>query len=173
MRLRGFTDCSFACHGNGKSHYCFCFDLVDNTTHNEAYPFNNLHNTGMFYLKSFMAPTVDLSSCQGETSSCVELTKDSIFFRGILDELHQTQVEPTPLYVDNDSTRSLATHYDGSHKRVRYMLPKINWLMEQTTAQVIKLVRLNSMELPPDIGTKNGRGVEFYKKRDRTMGYSY
>jgi len=171
VRLRGFTDCSFACHGNGKSHYCICFDLVNNTSQDDAHPFNQFVNTGMFYLKSFMATTVDLSSCQGETSATVESVKDAIFFRGILQELHHTQVKPTPIYGDNDSTRNLATHYDGSHKRVRYMLPKINWLMEQTTNNVIKMIRLGTQELPPDVGTKNGRGVEFSRKRDRVMGY--
>ena len=137
VRLRGFTDCSFACHGNGKSHYCIGFDLVDEL------PFNKIHNTGLFQLKSFMAPNVDLSSCQGEIGSTVEVAKDTVFYRGILlSELGQKQFFPTPLYGDNDATRRLATHYDGSHKRVRYMLLKITWLMEQTKAEVIKLVRL-------------------------------
>ena len=79
-------------------------------------------------------------------------------------------MQPTPLYGDNDSARSLATNYNGGHKRVRYMLPKINWLMEQTQAEVIKMVRLGTLELQVDIGTKNGRGVDVYQKRDRTMG---
>lgn len=171
VRLRGYADCSFACHGNGKSHYAIGFDLVDEATHNEETPFINSKNTGLFYLKSFMAPNVDLSSCQGETCAAVELTKDTIFYRGILRELHMTQIHPTPLYGDNDSARNLAMHYDGSHKRVRYMLPKINWLMEQTKAEVIKMVRMHTDVLPVDIATKNGRGNNFYQKRDRIMGY--
>ena len=32
LTLRAFTDGSHACHGNGKSHYGFCFDLVESTT---------------------------------------------------------------------------------------------------------------------------------------------
>ena len=171
VRLRGYTDCSFACHGNGKSHYAIGFDLVDEATHNEESPFINSTNTGLFYVKSFMAPNVDLSSYQGETCSTVELAKDTIFYRGILSELNLTQIHPTPLYGDNDAARNLATHYDGSHKRVRYMLPKINWLMEQTKAEVIKMVRMSTDILPVDIATKNGRGTNFYQKRDRVMGY--
>ena len=170
VRLRGFTDCSFACHGNGKSHYGIGFDLVEDVTHCELNPFSNAVNSGLFYAKSFMAPNVDLSSCQGETCATVELAKDAIFYRGILQELGQRQVQPTPLYGDNDSARSLATHYDGSHKRVRYMLPKINWLMEQTKNEVIKMVRMGTQVLPVDILTKNGRGTEFCQKRDRVMG---
>ena len=96
---------------------------------------------------------------------------DAIFYRGILEELGQKQMHPTPLYGDNDSSRSLATNYDGSHKRVRYMLPKINWLMEQTQAEVIKLVRMSTNILPVDIATKKDRGADFHRKQDRAMGY--
>lgn len=170
VRLRGFGDCSYACHGNGKSHYCIGFDLVDETRHQETLPFNNLHNTGLFQLKSFMAPVVDLSSCSGEIGAAVELTKDAIFHRSVLSELGQTQLHPTPLYGDNDSAKILATEYAGGHKKVRYMLPKINWLMEQTQAEVVKMVRLGTEELHVDIGTKNSRGPEFRTKQARTMG---
>ena len=133
-------------------------------------PFNNLHNTGLFQLKSFMAPVVDLSSCSGEIGAAVELAKDAIFHRGVLAELGQRQLYPTPLYGDNDSARSLATQYAGGHKKVRYMLPKINWLMEQTQAEVVKMVRWSTAELPVDIGTKNSRGPEFRMKQARVMG---
>ena len=170
VRLRGYGDCSFACHGNGKSHYCIGFDLVEESTHKEAFPFANACQSGLFYLKSFMAPTVDLSSCQGEIGATVELAKDTLFYRGVLGELGQTQIEPTPLYGDNDSARSLATHYDGSSKRVRYMIPKINWLLERTKGLVIKMVRLSTADLPVDIGTKNSLGTEWNTKINRTMG---
>ena len=50
------------------------------------------------------------------------------------------------------------------------MLPKINWLMEQTKAMVVKMVRLSTLDLPVDIGTKNGRGSEFHRKQATTMG---
>ena len=28
LQLRAYTDCSFGCHGNGKSHYGYCYDFV-------------------------------------------------------------------------------------------------------------------------------------------------
>ena len=143
---------------------------MEESTHKETFPFQNVCQSGLFYLKSFMAPTVDLSSCQGEIGATVELAKDTIFYRGVLSELGQTQIAPTPLYGDNDSARNLATHYDGSSKRVRYMIPKINWLLEQTKGLVIKMVRLSTVELPVDIGTKRSTGIEWNKKLNRTMG---
>ena len=59
--------------------------------------------TGMFNLKSFIAPTVDLSSCEGGIGASVELTNDTIFYRGILHELYQEQMQPTRLYGDSNS----------------------------------------------------------------------
>ena len=171
--MRGFSDCSYACHDNGKSQYCVCFDLVDVRNHgDDTIPYGaGTKVTGMFYLKSFMAPTVDLSSSEGELGATVELTKDTIFFRGILHELHQQQYHPTPLYGDNNSTITLATNYNNNHKRVRYMLPKINWLMEHTKAAVIRFFRMGTTELPADVGTKHATGREWENKRNSVFGY--
>jgi len=87
-----------------------------------------------------------------------------------LKELHQEQVEPTPMYGDNDSTIVLATSYSGKHKRIRYMLPKVMWLMEQTKARVFEMLRMGTKELPPDVATKLGVGPEYRNKMDRIMG---
>ena len=84
VKLRGYADCGYACHGNGKSQYCICFDLVPEEAHDDLSPLAMTKRTGMFYFKSWMAPTVDLSSCEGELSTVVELAKDCILYRGIL-----------------------------------------------------------------------------------------
>ena len=170
IRLRGYADCSYATHGNGKSHYSHCFDLVEEQNHDDRSPLQKLFHTGMFYFKSYMAPTVDLATAEGETGALIELAKDGIFYRGVLKELHQEQVKPTPLYGDNDSTIILSTEYGNKHRRVRNMLPKIMWLMEQTKNQVFKMLRLGTKDLPPDVGTKIGGGTEFNNKMDRVMG---
>ena len=117
-----------------------------------------------------MAPTIDLATAEGEAGALIECAKDAIFYRGILKELHLQQVHPTPLYGDNDSTIILATEYGNKHRRVRYMLLKIMWLMEQTKTQVLKMLRLGTKELPPDVGTKIDGGIEFQRKMDRIMG---
>ena len=117
-----------------------------------------------------MAPTVDLATAEGEAGALIECAKDAIFYRGVLQELHLAQISATPLYGDNDSTLILATEYGNKHKRVRYMIPKIMWLMEQTKAQVLKFLRLGTTELPPDVGTKIGGGTEFNNKLNPVMG---
>ena len=78
----------------------------------------------------------------------MELTNGTIFYRTILQELGQEQMEPTPLYGGNDSTMSLATSFNNNHKRVQYMFPKIYWLMEQTKSQVVKFFPMGTKELP-------------------------
>ena len=65
---------------------------------------------------------------------------------------------------------TLATSYSGKHKRVRYMLPRINWLMEQTKALAFKLFRLGTTLLPADVATKNGQSGDFRSKRACVMG---
>jgi len=170
VRLRGYADCSYACHGNGKSQYSHCFDLVDEAEHDDRSPLQKIYQTAMFYFKSSIAPTVDLATAEGETGALIDLAKDAIFYRGVLQELHLQQIHPTPLYGDNDSTRILSTEYSNKHRRVRYMLPKIMWLMEQSKAQVLKMLRLGTTELPPDVGTKVGGGTEFENKMSKVMG---
>ena len=176
VHLRAYTDCSFACHGNGKSHYGFCFDLVDDTDaltwDSSTYTYDPtlygedgpLMDTGMFYSKSIMAPTVDLVTCEGEMGSTIECTKDIILFRGILQELHQQQMRATPVFGDNDSTIRLGSNYNGNHKRVRYMLPKVNWLMDMVKAGVVQLFRMGTKKLPPDTLTKASSGSDWEDK---------
>ena len=123
-----------------------------------------LLDTGMFFSKSVMASTVDLQSCEGEIGTTVKGTKDVILMRGVLNELHQFQMRATPLFGDNDSTIRLGSSYNGNDKRVRHMLPKINWLMEQTQAGVIQLYRMGTDKLPPDTLTKISSGADWQEK---------
>lgn len=50
------------------------------------------------------------------------------------------------------------------------MLPKIMWLMEQTKAGVMKLLRLGTADMPADVGTKNMRGEDMEVKMSHVMG---
>ena len=127
-------------------------------------------DTGMFYSKSVMAPTVDLASCEGEMGSTIECTKDVRLFRGILKELHQEQIRATPVFGDNDSTIRLGSSYNGNHKRVRYMLPKVNWLMEKVQEGVVRLFRMGTTTLPPDTLTKASSGSAWDDKMAALMG---
>ena len=127
-----------------------------------------VYNTAMFYFKSRMAPTDDLSSSEGECGTIVE----AVLPQGCHEEMHQHQLAPTPVYNDNQSSITLATQYSGKHKRVRYMLPRINWLMEKTKQGIYNLQYLHTKELPADFGTKRMGGASFTEGRVRVMGLS-
>ena len=60
----------------------------------------------------------------------------------------------TPVYNDNQSAITLSMQYTGANKRVRYMLTRINWLMEKIKEKVYELIYLSSPELPAKFGTK-------------------
>jgi hypothetical protein len=52
------------------------------------------------------------------------------------------------------SAKRLGTAYSGDHKKVRNMLPKINYIKEHYDAKIISMVYMASEELPPDMLTK-------------------
>jgi hypothetical protein len=124
----------------------------------------------MFYNKVGTCTGVSLSSTDAELTGISECAKTTIFLREVMAELHQTQLKPTVIYNDNKSSITLATAYSGNHKRIRYMIPKITWLMEQVKGQSIALHYMSTQVLPQDIGTKALVGPDFLKKRDMLMG---
>ena len=66
--------------------------------------------------------STDLTQSESEVGAMVEATKDTIFFRNLMQDLHQTQWKAMPLYNDSKSAIILTTKYSGNHKRVRYCL---------------------------------------------------
>ena len=171
VQLRAYADYSHACHSNGRGQYSVCFDLIDASIEPAIDSIRRIYQTGMFYAKTWMAPTVDLCTAEGECGAIVEAVKDCILLNGCLEEMHQTQLQPTPLYNDNKSSILLATKYSGNHKRVRYMLPRINWLMEKFKERIYTLLYMDSGILPADFASKRHSGTVFKEGRNRVMGH--
>ena len=133
LKIRAYADCGFANHEDGKSTYCMCFDVVPaDECQDKFHPLAVLRKTAIFYFKSKKATNVDLATAQGECGSVVEAVKDVILLRGISVDLHQEQIEPTPVYNDNQPAITMSKMYSGANKRVSYMLTRINWLMKKT-----------------------------------------
>ena len=124
MKLRGYADAAFAVNceenGSGKSQYTECFDLVEDSDIN-----NDDNQTAMFYFRYINPSTVDLCPEMGAT---VEATKTAILLRGILEKLKQTSTKPVEMYNDNKPNILLSTKLSGHSKRVRYMIPRLNWM---------------------------------------------
>jgi len=170
VKLQGYADYAHACHFNGRGQFTTCFNLVDGAAQTVIDPLRRVLTTGMFWLKSWMAPSAVLASTEGEATVIVECVKDAILLGGCLEEMHQTQLKPIPIYNDNQSAITLATRYSGNHRRVRYMLPKINWLMEKSKAGIYELLYMFTKLLPSDFGTKRLSGTPFKEGCNRTMG---
>jgi len=137
------------------------FDLIDASIEPAIDSIRCIYQTGIFYAKTWMAPTVDLCTAEGECGAIVEAANDCILLNGCLEEMHRTELQPTPLYNDNKSSILLATKYTGNHKRVRCMLPRINWLMEKFKERIYNLLYMDSGILPADFGSKRHSGTAF------------
>ena len=158
---------------DGRSKYAYSFDMIKlQHGETEPTPHNLKENTGHFYTKRKTGDTTALSSFDSEHTSVAECIKTAILFRGVLEELHQTQVLPTPIFNDNKSTIQSANAYNGTHKNVRYMLPRINWVFEQIKAGIAKAIYHDTKHLAPDMHTKSSlSGPDFTMKRSIAMGH--
>ena len=55
-------------------------------------------------------------------------------------------------------------------ERVRYMMPRLHWMIEKVNQQHIKLIYKNTQELPADLGTKLHQPGDHRRKSIRVMG---
>jgi hypothetical protein len=173
LYLRAYADASYGCMANGKSKFNTCYDLVEKGIGESVQlPQPLEENTGMFFSYGKVGETTALSSSDSEHTAVVEATKTVIFVRGVLAEMHQPQLDPTPIFNDNKSTISLGMDYSGHYKRVRYMIPQINWLKDKTDTKIVSIHWLHTDLLPPDMNTKVITGLHFKYKRAATMGHN-
>jgi hypothetical protein len=172
IQLRAYADAAAGVMKNGRSRMAFGFDVVqvsDEST--EAAPQSiKGGNTGLFFSKGFMSPTVQLSSTEAEHTCIVECVKTIVLFRGVLHELHLEQMIPTVLFNDNKSAITLGNDYSGNFNRVRYFVPKVHWLLDQVRQGVVRLEYMSTKHLPPDMETKPLVGQDFELKRRLRMG---
>jgi hypothetical protein len=126
-------------------------------------------NSGMFYTRSRFATTTALSSTDAEHQAITECVKTIILFRGVLDELRLTQLRPTPLFNDNESAIILGMNYSGNTKNIRYIIPRITWLVEQVKGMVCQLFHTGTADIPPDVQTKPLEAPDFERKRSLMM----
>jgi hypothetical protein len=171
IQLRGFADAAFASHPDGRSQLAYSFDLVPADAQGDTLEpqLDNLPS-GMFISKSMLCPTIALSSPDSEISAKLECLKVAIFLRALLKDLHFDQHHPTPIFNDNQSAISLSSRYSGSQKRIRYILPKIMFMLEQFKDKVFQPVYLSSPELVVDINTKSMSGTNSQTKRRKLLG---
>jgi hypothetical protein len=155
--LYAWSDAAYLAHRDSKSHTGICYSYGD-------------EGTGKFYSASQKQKTVTLSSTESETYAATEAAKDIIFFRSILAELGFPQMQPTPLYIDNQSAIALGSNFSGNHKRVRHYMARINFLIDLVDKKFVELRYLPGTEHPADVLTKPKPRSSFEQGRDALLG---
>jgi hypothetical protein len=115
-RLYAWSDASYLQHCDSKSHTGTCFFYGDGPT-------------GAMHSQSKKQSTVATSSTHAEINGAYTATLDIIHFRHLLQELGYSQIEPTPLMVDNQSLITLCTKFSGSTKAVKHIMMRINFMI--------------------------------------------
>ena len=89
--------------------------------------------------------------------------QDIVWFRALLSDLDlQDPLRPTPLYIDNESARSLA-HNPVHHARSKHIDVKFHWLREQVLAGVLTVTHVDTNDQKADMLTKPKTGDPFHR----------
>jgi hypothetical protein len=178
IMLRGYADASYANEEGSKSMYSVSYDLLPVPLEwHKLCKDQILHRTdviesatGHFTSRNSTIQDVSLSSTDAEIFALTEAMKDVLFFRGIMGELHQPQLQLTVIFNDNQSAMTLATAFGDNVKHVKYMMPRVNWCMECTRKGYVQTHWMPTADLTPDIGTKSLPIKDFQKKRNQLLG---
>jgi len=127
-----------------------------------------LVNSGSISWSSKIQTTVALSTTEAEYMALSETTKEVIWLRQLLSDLGYQQQSPTTLYVDNQSTISLAKN-PVMHARTKHIDICHHFIREHLDNQDINLEYINTADMIADILTKPLTG-EKHKKNTLQLG---
>jgi hypothetical protein len=102
------------------------------------------------------------SSCHAEYISLHDASHKVIFLRQLLDGLHLSLTEPTPLYCDNDAARQL-TEDQRWHAKVRHFCVKYHSTRDLVELDELKVLHVRSSDNTADILTKSLSRADFVR----------
>ncbi|UYV74011.1 hypothetical protein LAZ67_11001823 [Cordylochernes scorpioides] len=94
-----------------------------------------------------------ISWCKSEYIAASKATKEAIWLRQLLRELHQEQVKPTTIFCDNQSCIRLV-HNPEYHKRTKHIDISYHFIRDQFQKHAIDLLYVCSNDQAADIFTK-------------------
>jgi hypothetical protein len=107
-------------------------------------------------------PIVALSTMQSEYIAASDSTREAVWLRRLLDNLGESQIEPTCLHCDNESAIGLAynplAHKGSKHIEVRY-----HYIREQVADGTIDVEYVDTKNQLADVLTKAVDGETFSK----------
>jgi hypothetical protein len=112
--------------------------------------------------------TVALSSTEAEYMAISEVTKEIMWLRSILAELHISVVTPTVIYVDNQSAIKISEN-DISHARTKHIDIRHHFIRDTINSGVIKLQWISTNDQLADIFTKALPIPRYTSIRDRLV----
>jgi hypothetical protein len=140
IRLFAMSDASFIRDDDSKGQLSYSLFLAE--------------DAGSFYTKSQKDKNVSISSFHSEINALVETIKIIIYYRWILEELNQKQIEPTTIFVDNQSVIMVSTNITKDNRSM-YLTNKINFIREHINNKIISLQYIETENNVADLGTKS------------------
>ncbi|UYV64540.1 hypothetical protein LAZ67_3001142 [Cordylochernes scorpioides] len=111
---------------------------------------------------------VSLSTTESEYIAASKATKEAIWLRHLLRELHQEQVKPTTIFCDNQSCIRLV-HNPEYHKRTKHIDISYHFIRDHFQNHAIDLLYVCSNDQAADIFTK-ALPPERYKRLRSQLG---
>ncbi|UYV67549.1 hypothetical protein LAZ67_5001172 [Cordylochernes scorpioides] len=136
--LIGFSDADFA---------------GDLDTRNSTTGYVFMLNNGPISWCSQKQNCVSLSTPESEYIAASKATKEAIWLRQLLRELHQEQVKPTTIFCDNQSCIRLV-HNPEYHKRTKHIDISYHFIRDHFQKHAIDLLYVCSNDQAADIFTK-------------------
>jgi hypothetical protein len=155
LEIFAWADNAFMCYIDSKSQNGYCLSLGN-------------HATAKFMWYSGKSKCQPLSTCEGETDSAVELTKEVIWAREVMEFCGHPQKRATYVGEDNQAMITLASKEAGTHGRTKHFTGRINYLIDNVKNGIIRLEYLRTDEQHAD-GLTKPFGPKAMKKFQQQM----
>jgi transposase InsO family protein len=139
IKLFGFSDASYISKSDSKSQLAYCFFL--NKT------------SGTVSARSKKDTTVSHSSAEAEIKALDLAILQATWFRGFLSEIGYPQLEPTVIFTDSISAKTLADTFHISSNS-GHMVVRINYIHQEILAGNISLQYIDTNNMVADVLTK-------------------
>lgn len=98
--------------------------------------------------------SVAKSSCEAKYIAASEADKEAVWIGRFLEELHQRQIYPIPIYCDNQGAIALAKHPE-SHQRTKHIDLRYHHIREKEEDGTIAIKYLPTKKMIADGFTKS------------------
>jgi hypothetical protein len=139
IKLFGYCDASHLPHGDSKPRLGYCFFLNK--------------QSGTIHARSFKDKSVSHSSCESEIKAIDETIRQAVWLRGFLSELGFPQSEPTVIFTDSISAKTLIDSFNIGNNSA-HLVMRLNYLHEMVENGTIQLKYIDTFNQVADILTK-------------------